>query len=105
LWAPLADAFHGAVQPRSEQVKTPQVFWQVTVCQTVPEEEGTMRLRNAGNHHTRIQRHIRADLNFSNTTVRTSELTKSFLFAETFMGAKVDAQDNSESDFVKAIIK
>jgi hypothetical protein len=64
-----------------------------------------MCLRKAGNQQTTIQRHIRADLNLSNTTVRTSDLTERFLLAETFMDAKVDAQDNSESEFVKAINK
>jgi len=64
-----------------------------------------MRLRNAGNHHTKIQCHIRADMNLSNATVGTTHLTRRFLLSETFMGAKVDAQDNSESEFVKAINK
>lgn len=77
----------------------------MTVCQAILEDVGTMRVRNAGNHRTTIQRHIRADMNLSNATVGTAYLTKRFLLAETFMGAKVDAQDNSESEFVKAINK
>ena len=77
----------------------------MTVCEAVLEDVGSKRVRSAGNHHTTIQRHIRADMNLTNATVGTTQLTKPFLLAETFMGAKVNAQDNSESEFVKAINK
>jgi hypothetical protein len=76
----MADAFHGAVRSPSEQVNTPHIFWQVTVCRALPDDECTMRLRNFEYHHWTTQLHV------SNTNVTSPDLTKLFFICRNIYG-------------------